>query len=89
MNRSFRLNKKDNVAVVLFDAVPGDVLDFGDVSVTVTEPVPYGHKVALTDIRKDELIYKYGFAIGRCTRDAAKGSWMHIHNIASCRGEQV
>lgn len=49
MNRYFRLNDSDNVAVVLFDAQPGDKLDFEGLHVTVTEPVPYGHKVALCD----------------------------------------
>lgn len=42
MNRYFRLNDSDNVAVVLFDAQPGDKLDFEGLHVTVTEPVPYG-----------------------------------------------
>lgn len=49
MNRYFRLNDSDNVAVVLFDAQPGDKLDFEGLHVTVTEPVPYGHKVALCE----------------------------------------
>ena len=40
MNRYFRLNDSDNVAVVLFDAQPGDKLDFEGLHVTVTEPVP-------------------------------------------------
>ena len=60
MNRYFRLNDSDNVAVVLFDAQPGDKLDFEGLHVTVTEPVPYGHKVALCDFHTGDIVYKYG-----------------------------
>lgn len=86
MNRYFRLNDSDNVAVVLFDAQPGDKLDFEGLHVTVTEPVPYGHKVALCDFHTGDIVYKYGYSIGRCIRDTPQGGWMHIHNIVSCRG---
>ncbi len=86
MKRSFLLNEKDNIAVVLFDAVPGDVLTFDDLSVEVTENVPFGHKVALTDFQEGDLVYKYGQIIGRCTKDTPKGGWMHVHNIGSRRG---
>ncbi len=89
MDRSFRLNEKDNVAVVLFDAQPGQLLTFGSTTVTVTETVPYGHKVALVDFKEGDLVYKYGYVIGRCSKDTRKGGWMHVHNIASCRGESA
>lgn len=89
MNRSFRLNEKDNVAVVLFDAQPGQELTFGSTTVTVTEAVPYGHKVALTDFKEGDLVYKYGYVIGRCSKDTPRGGWMHVHNIVSCRGERM
>ena len=85
MNRYFRLNDSDNVAVVLFDAQPGDKLDFEGLHVTVTEPVPYGHKVALCNFHTGDIVYKYGYSIGRCIRDTPQGGWMHIHNIVSCR----
>ena len=89
MYKIFRLNEKDNVAVVLFDAQPGQVLNCGSATVTVTEAIPFGHKVALVDFKEGDLVYKYGYVIGRCTKDTPKGGWMHVHNIVSCRGERT
>ena len=81
MNRYFRLNDSDNVAVVLFDAQPGDKLDFEGLHVTVTEPVPYGHKVALCDFHTGDIVYKYGYSIGR-TRRRVDGCTFIILSVA-------
>ena len=48
--------------------------------------VPYGHKIALCDIKKGEEIIKYGEAIGAASRDIAAGDYVHIHNMDSQRG---
>ena len=40
-----------------------------------------GHKTALTDIKEGENIIKYGFPIGRATRDIKKGELVHTHNL--------
>lgn len=36
--------------------------------------VPYGHKIAVRDIKKGELINKYGEEIGIATKDIKKAS---------------
>lgn len=80
------LNDKDNVATALVDlAAAGYVLDFGDseVLITVTETVKAGFKLALSDIRKGESIYKYGYVIGLATEDIKKGDCVHVHNLIS------
>lgn len=40
-----------------------------------------GHKYALTDIKKGELIIKYGFPIGVAVQDIRAGEHIHTHNL--------
>lgn len=68
MKRLFQINPKDNVAVILVD---GDAV------------APRGHKVALCDIPAETEVIKYGYPIGRATRDIAEGEWVHSHNLAT------
>ncbi len=63
----FSISPKDNVAVVL----------------DKDQAIPYGHKVALQDIKKGECVIKYGFPIGRAKSDIKKGDWVHSHNLES------
>ena len=55
-------------------------------TVTVIGDVPYGHKIAVRDIKKGELINKYGEEIGIATKDIKKGEYVHVHNLDSMRG---
>jgi len=84
------LNNKDNVATALTDLEAGEVLevevDKGAVSVTLVDPIPFGHKFSLTDIKSDSAIMKYGEIIGKATTDIRPGQHVHVHNVASTRG---
>ena len=40
-----------------------------------------GHKTALRDIKKGDDIIKYGYSIGRASRDIKKGEHVHTHNV--------
>jgi len=42
-----------------------------------------GHKYALRDIYKNEIIIKYGFPIGHATQDIRSGEHVHTHNVAT------
>ncbi|MGM9521584.1 MAG: UxaA family hydrolase [Oscillospiraceae bacterium] len=86
MKKYMRIHKNDNVAVMLYDAKPGDVVELDDVTVTLNEDIPYGHKVALRDFKTGDHVIKYNQPIGYVTADAKKGDWLHIHNIKSLRG---
>ena len=52
----------------------------------LTEDIPFGHKVALTDIPRGTPVLKYGEQIGLATHDIARGQHVHVHNIESTRG---
>ena len=89
---ALKVNDKDNVATIFAEQVQGgDVIQIRDkkgetTEVKALEAVPYGHKIALCDIKKGEEIIKYGEAIGAASRDIAAGDYVHIHNMDSQRG---
>ena len=56
------------------------------VSVRVRQAIPFGHKLALTDIPQGVNIVKYGEVMGRATQVIPAGTHAHIHNIESLRG---
>ena len=70
-----KINPIDNVAIV----VNGGGLPEGTIfpcGLKLTEHVPQGHKVALTDFKKDEEIVRYGEVIGYAVHPINKGSWI-------------
>jgi len=56
------------------------------VPVRVRQSIPFGHKLALTDIPAGTDILKYGEVMGRATQEIPAGAHAHIHNIESLRG---
>jgi (2R)-sulfolactate sulfo-lyase subunit alpha len=47
--------------------------------------VPIGHKIALTDIKKDDTVWKYGQDIGKAVDDIKKGEHVHVNNLKTKR----
>jgi hypothetical protein len=80
------ISERDNVATALQPLEPGQILDVGEGTVRVVEPVPSGHKVALRRIASGEPVVKYGSPIGTASADIAPGTHVHTHNVASARG---
>ena len=89
---ALQANEKDNVATVFADGVTAGmrlaVVDAaGNRTVyTVADDIPFGHKFALCDIARGELIVKYGEEIGMASRNIAQGAYVHVHNLDSMRG---
>jgi altronate hydrolase len=82
-NSAIRLHPSDNIAVARVPLSAGQQLEFpGMASVTVHEPVPAGHKVALRTISTGENLIRYGQVIGRASTAIAAGSHVHTHNVA-------
>lgn len=80
----------DNVGTLIRDAEAGETLEIedeeGTFEVTLTEDIPFGHKVALTDIEEGETIMKYGLSIGYASEAINAGDWVHVHNVESNYG---
>ncbi len=89
--RAIAHNRGDAVAVAVGDLGPGDTLQirFLDgsppVTVTVRDPIPLGHKVALQDVASCSDVIEYGERIGRATQAIAVGAHVHVHNVKSVR----
>jgi len=84
------LNSKDNVATALADLASGDSvaleIDKKPMSVTLVNPIQFGHKFSLVDVKTGTRIIKYGEVIGEATQDIKTGEHVHVHNVASTRG---
>jgi altronate dehydratase small subunit len=86
MSRCFQVHPADNVATLLAPAEAGatlEVLGSAPRSLVLREAVALGHKVALGDIAAGEPIIKFGARIGHATQPIARGTWVHLHNLAS------
>lgn len=77
------VDARDDVAIAVRPLEPGEKIDLGSVTLEVREPIARGHKVALRDIRADEVVRKYGWPIGRATRDIPRGFHVHTDNVAT------
>lgn len=86
MKTIVKFEEKDNVAVVLLDSAPNQEFYLGNEKIVAKEKIPYGHKIALQEMNKGDIVYKYGEPVARCTEDIEKGSWVHVHNVESIRG---
>jgi (2R)-sulfolactate sulfo-lyase subunit alpha len=83
---------KDNVGVVVVEGLQAGtdmlcVVTANDTSfrLKVSEPVPIGHKVALTNLKPGDTAIKYGADIGRIVAPIAKGGHVHTHNLKTKR----
>ena len=92
VNIALKVTDLDNVATIFANGISdGTEVEVRDKkgnaeTVKVIGDVPYGHKIAVKDIKKGELIMKYGEEIGIATKDIVKGEYVHVHNLDSMRG---
>ena len=80
------ISPSDNVATALAALQPGVTVDVEGTRVVVRDPIPAGHKLALTIIPAGSPVIKYGSPIGVASTDIAPGVHVHTHNVASTRG---
>lgn len=97
--KAIQIDARDNVATTTDIVEAGEKLEVlspdGEI-ILETEPVEriiFGHKIALTPLKKDEPIIKYGEVIGVASKPIKVGEWVHTHNVNSARlhtaGEEV
>ncbi len=77
-----RIHERDNVAIVVN---PGGLLAGTrfESGLTLTEPVPEAHKVALTNFAQGDPIIRYGVTIGYAQKLIPQGSWVHEGLVAT------
>lgn len=82
----------DNVATVFANQVTaGTEIEVRDQKggidrVIVHADIPYGHKIAVSDIPKGMHIIKYGEIIGEADCRIKRGDYVHVHNMKALRG---
>ncbi len=82
---------EDHVGVAVRDLTRGETITGSfqrgkkEMTVTLRDDVPLGHKVALQDRQIGEPIVKYNEVIGLATIPIAAGDHVHVHNIRSVR----
>ena len=72
-----RLNSNDNVIVALVETPEGTEVE----GLKTKNLIKRGHKIATKDIKKGEIILKYGQTIGWASKDIQKGKHVHVHNV--------
>lgn len=89
MKRAMMINPKDNTATALADIEARERVNLTSMSgqvegeIMAQQAVPFGHKLAITDIGKGDKILKYGEVIGLATQPIKKGDYVHVHNVES------
>ena len=89
---ALKVDDLDNVATIFANGITdGTAVEVRDKKgemeeIIVHGDVPYGHKIALRDIRKGEHIMKYGECIGAASCDSRQGDYVHVHNLEALRG---
>jgi (2R)-sulfolactate sulfo-lyase subunit alpha len=83
--------KADNVGVATVDIKAGDTasglyMDSQEkIQIKVLDDIPLGHKLALSDMKPEDAVIKYGHDIGRVVAKISKGGHVHIQNLKTRR----
>ena len=89
MKKAVQIDERDNVATVTSDVEEGEAVEVlspeGSVIMKpdASDPIPFGHKLALVDLHKGDEVVKYGEIIGMASRWISPGEWVHTHNVES------
>ena len=85
-------NKKDTVGVIVVEGLKVGTQMMGvntsnnsTLRLKSKANIPIGHKVALTDIKNGDTVWKYGQDIGKAVADIPKGGHVHVHNLKTKR----
>ena len=83
------MKSTDNVATCLKNLEAGQTADVSvggkRRSVTLKADIPFGHKIAISEIAKGGEVLKYAEVIGVASQVIAAGEHVHIHNVESIR----
>lgn len=80
-NSAIHLHASDNVAIARVPLSAGLTIKVDGKTVTVQDPVPAGHKVAIETIPAGSQVYRYGQVIGRAKTTIEPGRHLHVHNV--------
>ncbi len=76
-----QIHPRDNVVVAIVDMKKGEKFQVANQTLTLSEDIAKGHKIALVPLTEGSAVYKYGYCIGTATKNIEQGSWVHSHNL--------
>lgn len=88
VRRALIMHPTDNVATAVEEIQVGETVAVPGaeaLSLTAAERIPFGFKIALTEIPKGEIIRKYGETIGTAGVAIGKCTLVHVHNLEGTR----
>lgn len=90
MSDALKIDRKDNVAVVIRPVEAGEPVTFadgdaGEQTVYAVTAIPIYHKIALADLKPGDKVIKYGEHIGEASCLIQAGAHVHTHNVESVR----
>src|SRR5581483_2215579 len=81
-NAALHLNAADNVAIARVPLAEGQSVLVDGQKITLRQPVPAGHKLAVGLIESRAVVLRYGQAIGRARTRIEPGEHVHTHNLS-------
>lgn len=88
MKKIIRLNIQDNVITALEKIEKGDIIKLEDEIIALNN-ILFEHKMAIQDIKKGEIVRKYGVPIGVAYKDIKKGEHVHLHNLKTIQDDNI
>jgi len=86
------MNKSDNVVTVISSIKDQEEIVFESeenlIRIKVNKAIPFGHKVAISNINKGDTVIKYGTVIGEAKENIKIGDYVHTHNLVSLRAQK-
>lgn len=80
---AIQLHPSDNIAIAKQDIQVGEIMEMpGGEPITILNPIPSGHKVALRKIECGKSVLRYGNTIGQANQSISPGNWVHLHNLS-------
>ena len=78
-----RVDRDDDVALLLDPVVAGDTICFDGGTIVARKDIARGHKIAVGVVAAGAPVRRYRAAFGVATRDIAIGEHVHIQNVAT------
>jgi altronate hydrolase len=88
-NKFIIMDIDDNCGTALEVISKDDEIEVNGNRIKISQSIDMGHKFALKDIKKGNLIKKYGEIIGIAIEDIKVGEWIHTHNVTSHYLERI
>jgi altronate hydrolase len=71
----------DNVAIALVDLIKGNCVQFDGEEIIILSDTKAKHKIALTNLAKEDKIFMYGVLVGKAVSKIKKGGLLTTENI--------